>query len=244
MLSEKPWKPDAVLMLMLGWLVCISVGAAVSQLVETFALVPPARQKFASFCINAVVLQGSALTLVFFFLREHKVTWVEAFGLSSPGKPRTFLLALLVCAFAMPATWWINSLSAAALKTFQQAPVQQITVQTLQKTTSAESQSLFLIIAALLAPIGEEILFRGILYPAVKQLGRPRLAVWGVSLLFAAVHWNVMTFISLTLLAVALTWLYETTNNLLAPIAAHSLFNSANFLLIVNEPWLRRHFGG
>ncbi|MBI5775209.1 MAG: CPBP family intramembrane metalloprotease [Verrucomicrobia bacterium] len=244
MLSEKPWKPDAVLMLLMGLLVCMSVGASVSLLVESLALVPPARQKFASFCINAAVLQGSVLVMTFFFLREHKIGWAEAFGLSSPGKIRAFALAALVCAIALPATWWINSLSVAALKSFQQAPVQQITVQTLQKATSAESQGIFLLIAALLAPIGEEIIFRGILYPAVKQLGRPRLAVWGTALVFAVVHWNQMTFISLTLLAVALTWLYEKTNNLLAPIAAHSLFNSANFLIIVNEPWLRRHFGG
>lgn len=244
MLSEKPWKPDAVFMLLMGLLVCMSVGAAVSQIIEALALVPPARQKFISFVISAAVLQGSALTLVFFFLREHKTTWAEAFGFSSPGKIRACALAALLCAAALPVTWWINSLSAAALKSFQQAPVQQITVQTLQKTTSAESQGLFLLIAALLAPVGEEIIFRGILYPAVKQLGRPRLALWGTSLLFAVVHWNQMTFISLTLLAVALTWLYEKTNNLLAPIAAHSLFNSANFLVIVNEPLLRRYFGG
>jgi membrane protease YdiL (CAAX protease family) len=44
-----------------------------------------------------------------------------------------------------------------------------------------------------------------------------------------------MTFLPLVVLAVALTWLYEATNNLLAPILAHSLFNMANFFWLVIE---------
>ncbi len=36
-------------------------------------------------------------------------------------------------------------------------------------------------------------------------------------------------FVPLFALALALTWLYERTDNLLAPITAHALFNAANF---------------
>jgi membrane protease YdiL (CAAX protease family) len=87
--------------------------------------------------------------------------------------------------------------------------------------------------AVLLAPLAEEVLFRGILYPAIKQAGHPRLALWGTALLFAAVHLNVATFVPLTVLALVLTALYEWTNNLLAPIAAHVLFNAFNVVLLV-----------
>jgi membrane protease YdiL (CAAX protease family) len=89
----------------------------------------------------------------------------------------------------------------------------------------------------LLAPVAEEVLFRGILYPAIKQMGRPRLALWGTSLLFAAVHMNVVTFVPLAVLALVLTVLYERTNNLLAPITAHVLFNALNFgmLLVLQQ---------
>jgi membrane protease YdiL (CAAX protease family) len=38
-----------------------------------------------------------------------------------------------------------------------------------------------------------------------------------------------MTFVPLTILAVALTLLYEATDTLVAPIVTHSLFNAANF---------------
>ena len=87
------------------------------------------------------------------------------------------------------------------------------------------------VVAIVLAPISEEIIFRGILYPTVKRLGYPRLALWGVALLFAAIHASLPIFLPLFLLAVALTLLYEKTGNLLAPIAAHALFNALNFAM-------------
>jgi uncharacterized protein len=90
----------------------------------------------------------------------------------------------------------------------------------------------FGVLAILLAPVAEELLFRGILYPAIKQAGFPRVALWGTALLFAATHHNLPTFLPLALLAIALALLYEKTNNLLAPIAAHSLFNMMNFLVL------------
>jgi CAAX protease family protein len=83
-----------------------------------------------------------------------------------------------------------------------------------------------------LAPVAEEMLFRGILYPAVKQAGFPRLALWGTALLFAAVHQNLVTFVPLTVLALALAWLYERTDNLWAPITAHAMFNAMNFVIL------------
>ena len=36
----------------------------------------------------------------------------------------------------------------------------------------------------------------------------------------------------LFVLALVLTWLYEKTDSLLAPIAAHALFNAANLVLL------------
>ena len=80
--------------------------------------------------------------------------------------------------------------------------------------------------------MAEEFIFRGVLYPFVKQLGWPRLAWFGVSFLFALIHLDAATFVPLFVLALALTWLYEKTDNLLAPITAHGLFNAANLVLL------------
>jgi membrane protease YdiL (CAAX protease family) len=47
----------------------------------------------------------------------------------------------------------------------------------------------------------------------------------------------VVTFVPLVVLALVLTALYERTDNLLAPVAAHVLFNALNFaeLLVLQQ---------
>ena len=61
-----------------------------------------------------------------------------------------------------------------------------------------------------------------------------------LSLLFAAIHANLMTFIPLTFFALVLIALYEKTDNLLAPITAHCFFNSVNFSLFIFQSDLER----
>jgi membrane protease YdiL (CAAX protease family) len=113
-------------------------------------------------------------------------------------------------------------------------------VQVVRSAGTISQRVILGIILILIAPPAEELLFRGVLYPAIKQRGFPRLALWGSSLAFAAVHVNLATFLPLTLLALVLVWLYERTNNLLAAITTHSLFNALNFLLLQAQPWLEQ----
>ena len=74
------------------------------------------------------------------------------------------------------------------------------------------------------------MLFRGILYPTIKQAGFPKLSLWLTSLAFAAIHLNAVTFLPLLVLSLLLTFLYEKTNNLLAPITTHAVFNAVQFV--------------
>ena len=102
----------------------------------------------------------------------------------------------------------------------------------------------WLFTAVVLAPLAEELLFRGILYTLIKQHGRPRLALWGTSLLFGAIHFNLAALPSLCFLGLVFAWLYERTGNLLAPVTAHVLFNAVNFTAVVLDlpGWLEKVF--
>jgi membrane protease YdiL (CAAX protease family) len=111
----------------------------------------------------------------------------------------------------------------------------QAAIETLRTTHSPAQVLLVGITAILLAPVAEEVLFRGILYPSIKQAGFPQLALWGSAVIFAATHANLMTFVPLTFFAIAQCLLYERTANLAAPIAAHSLFNIINFVWVLSE---------
>ena len=99
-------------------------------------------------------------------------------------------------------------------------------------------------LAVATAPIVEESIYRGILYPAIERVSGARIAVILVTVLFAVPHvpqyWpNFAVIISITLLSVALTVLRARTGRLLPCIAVHFVFNGIQSVIIVAEPYLR-----
>jgi membrane protease YdiL (CAAX protease family) len=181
--------------------------------------------------VGGISFQGAALVLIGFFVREHGVDLDEAFGFRK-ARVRAVLLGLLVAFTFLPVGLFLQSACADLMTRLHIEPKQQQAVEVL-RTAHGWSYRLCLgIVAILLAPAAEETLFRGILYPAIKQAGFPRIAFVGTALLFAAIHLNLVTFVPLFVLALILTFLYEKTDNLLAPIATHAIFNTVNFTML------------
>jgi membrane protease YdiL (CAAX protease family) len=111
--------------------------------------------------------------------------------------------------------------------------VPQPTIKVLESTVGLGQRFCFGLAAIVLAPVAEEALFRGILYPFIKQSGHRWLALFGTSLAFGAVHANLVTFVPLSFFAVILVFVYEKTDKLLAPILTHALFNAVNFFAFI-----------
>ena len=86
--------------------------------------------------------------------------------------------------------------------------------------------------ATLIAPITEELLFRGYFYPVLKRVAGPVPAAIGISLLFGAVHNNAAGFPVLTVLALGITLAYEWSGSILVPMFMHACFNSAMLALM------------
>ncbi len=89
------------------------------------------------------------------------------------------------------------------------------------------------LLAVVLAPVFEEVLFRGIALPwMARRTGMPAAVVM-VSLVFAAVHGYLFQMIPLFIIATAFSLAYIRTGNLLVPIVMHSVFNGINTILLV-----------
>lgn len=239
MLSEKPWKGEAVLRLVLGLFVAFGIGGLAVEIVEKFGakLSSIDRQFIETVCLT-ISFQGLGLVLVAWFLREQQLSWSAAFGFRSSSPVRVILLGAIAGLLVLPIAWGLQELSVSISNIFDLDTTPQEIIKKLQSGKETPSHQAYLFfVAVLVAPVIEEILFRGIFYPTIKQLGFRRIAFWGTAALFAATHMNVQTFLPLFFFAVILTLLYEETDNLLTPIIAHSAFNAANFLLLVfKEP--------
>jgi membrane protease YdiL (CAAX protease family) len=213
---------------MTGVFLCLLVGTLVAMLTARSSgdKSPPTIHQVV---LSAIFLQGAAIALVWRFVREHGITWSEGFGFHNAPVSAGLLGAFAITVF-LPLGWVLQSFSFSLLKYLGVKATTQQAVEALHSVGQGNGLGLvaFAMVTVVIAPLGEELLFRGVLYPTIKRAGFPKLALWGSSILFAAIHLNLVIFLPLLLLALILVWLYEQTDNLIAPLAAHALFNAIN----------------
>ncbi len=237
MLSPKPWRIEAVIQLVAGVFVCLSVGVVTVGLLRQAGVAAfKSPDSFANILVATLSFQGAAWILIFFFLKLQNVDWRDAFGFRNTNLRKALLLAAGALALSLPVVLGLQHCSVLALEKIGWPPEDQRAVEVFAHAKSWWLRGYLAFFAAVLAPVAEEFIFRGVLFPFVKQLGWPRLAWLGVSFLFALIHLNAPTFVPLFVLALVFTWLYEKTGCLLAPIAAHSLFNTVNLVILFAQP--------
>ena len=99
---------------------------------------------------------------------------------------------------------------------------------------------LIFVVAAVIAPILEEVLFRGLLQTAIRsfltdlEYRQPAwLSIVMSSGLFAAAHPNAGHWPALFVLALCLGYAYEKSGSLFRPIFIHALFNGVSLLTVL-----------
>ena len=233
-LTHKPWNPESLLWLGCALMLALAPGAAVAGLFEDGSI--------AQMAANVTVLPVAILVGVTVWFQVNRrfyqtpISLAAAFGFNRRNTGRCLLLGLgtgfglvgIAMALALSTSLLIQALG-------DQAEPQKLVTLIAEEAAKPDQTGtlvFFVVMAAVVAPVVEEILFRGILYPAIKQIGYPRIAAIGTAILFALFHVNLLTFASLTAVALGLIALYEFTDNLLAPIVAHAVFNASNLTML------------
>lgn len=96
-------------------------------------------------------------------------------------------------------------------------------------------------VIALLAGVGEEALFRGVIQAGIEQyFGSPAWALAIASLLFGLAHLVTPTYAVLAgLIGAYFGWLLLATGNLLTPIVAHAAYDFAAILYLLRRERVR-----
>ena len=110
----------------------------------------------------------------------------------------------------------------------------QDVVEAMMRSSDPLLRGILLFTAIVVAPVTEEIIFRGYLYAVFKRFSDRFFAAIVTSLLFAAVHGNVPGTLPLFVLAILLTVSYELTGCLWVPIVVHATFNLISSLAILS----------
>ncbi|HAV63108.1 MAG TPA: hypothetical protein DCY13_12180 [Verrucomicrobiales bacterium] len=233
MLTFKPWKIESILQLLLGLFGGIAFAGILAQALGHAPA--PGQLDHGMMLVGAITVHGAGLLWLNWFFRDHELGWVSALGLRLRSIAGVLTAGALVGAVGFVVCSQLGVLMFRLLTDLEMAPESQSTVLALQQAVSLPWILMFGATSIVLAPIVEETLFRGILFPVIHQSGYPKIAWWGTSLFFAFSHANLQAMIPLTVLALMLTWLYVKTDSLVAPIIAHGTFNAINFILTLQQ---------
>ncbi len=128
----------------------------------------------------------------------------------------------------LPAVWLLSVLSAYLFARLQWPMEPQETLQWLTQPDFGLGRKFWLAGLALgVAPVAEEMFFRGVLLPSLARQGSPRRALVLTSLLFALCHQNAAAVLPLFGVAMACGLGYAGSGRLQTPILMHALFNAA-----------------
>lgn len=97
-------------------------------------------------------------------------------------------------------------------------------------------QLFYLLMAVIVAPLFEEILFRGMVFPYLVKRGGLAGGTVMVSLLFALMHFHLPSFVPLFLLSATLCLVYWRTGTLWVSIGMHAIFNGGSILALSLMP--------
>ena len=241
MLTFKPWKIESALQMLLGLFGGISFTGFLAYALGYRPV--PGQINHVMLIVGAVGFHGVGLLWLHWLVRDHEFTWRGVLGLDSRSLGWAAILGIAVGVMGFFGCNLLNGLVIEVLARFGRQPEAQSTVMALQSTPSPAWMIAFGVISIGLAPLVEEVIFRGLLFSILKQLGLPWLAWWGTAILFALSHANLQAFLPLMVLALALAWLYDRTDNLMASVLAHATFNGINFVMAIRFGALA-HGGG
>ncbi|GEM_PF-3511357 len=211
-----------------------------------FAMSGSSKVDSETFTITNSTLISSSITqlfmtavCVFAFVTAHKIPVIDAFfPRQEIALPKWLFVAIPIASIALILAIQ-GTLEQAGLffwleQTFN-APLNQTTIEWLQNNELSLATLILLIIqVCLIAPITEEIIFRGIFF---KQLENHFGLVIGClmsAVFFALIHAHLIAFVPLFLFAIILNLSFYYTKNLKIPIITHMIFNSMTIVYQLN----------
>ena len=159
-------------------------------------------------------------------------------GLRWPSWPWVFLIApagvvlMWVVFGGLQISGYVEWMESLGVETVQD------TVRLLQESKDPVILGLMAAAAVIVAPLCEEIVFRGYFYPVLKRFSGAWPAAICSAIVFGAAHGQLTALLPLFIFGLLLVFIYEKTGSIWAPIAVHLCFNSATVIIQIAA----RHF--
>jgi membrane protease YdiL (CAAX protease family) len=176
-----------------------------------------------------LVLTVLVLVVLAGFLELRRINVDKLAGFSRHSVVRSIFTGALLLLAAYP----LISASDGLMRLFSdEGSSRQNIVELFNGSRTISQRVMIIVLAVGIAPIAEEFVFRFFLYGVMRRyIGRFGGLIF-TSLLFAAVHAHVPSFVPLFVLAVCFTIAYEWSGSILVSMTMHSLFNSLSLIFL------------
>ena len=218
------------------WIVLLSVFSALI-IASIFSALDPSildgSTPGLSTYISMFVGQAFLIVPVLIFLNRKQLSIIESLRLNAISK-QVIIATILLSIGAMIIADEINILVDMVIP----APDSFLQLEALLTPENPISMFLLIITIVLLAPIGEELLFRGFLQKYLEiAWGDITKAILLSSLFFAAIHFNPYWLIQIYLLGVLLGYIAWQTQSVVSSIIFHVIINASSLIFtFLGEP--------
>ncbi len=184
--------------------------------------------------IKTLVFHGPAFIVILMIMKYRGLRWSNAFGALKQRFKYDFFSGIAFYIGGVPIIAGISLLSYIILFLLH-IPVipQDVALLFVSGAVPFWFKIYLIILAVIVAPIVEEMCFRGILLPVLLKYSNPVLAVGMVSVLFASIHFSLSAFLPLTGIAVIFALSYIYTGSLLTSIVMHAALNSVSIITLL-----------
>jgi membrane protease YdiL (CAAX protease family) len=97
------------------------------------------------------------------------------------------------------------------------------------------SGNILIVVTAVIAPLCEEVYFRGFLYPAFRKNFGVVIGIFLSSIVFAAAHLDLFSFFPIMIIGWILAFMYEKTKSIFPVIFLHSIYNLTLILILLGR---------
>lgn len=209
-----------------AWLLCgtqllVFMVAAVFRLGQW-----PSPDRYVAATLQTMLMDGVALLAVALLIGRRFRIAPRTLGLQAQAIAARVLVGLRTYVLWLPifvativvvmlvSRWW--SLS----------PEPQAVVVMLMQETRTRWLLVLMAMVAVIGPVAEEVVFRGVVYAAFRRRLGVRWGLVGSAALFAALHLDPIALGPIFLMGLLLGWLYERTGSLIPSMTVHFVHNS------------------
>jgi membrane protease YdiL (CAAX protease family) len=170
--------------------------------------------------------------LLFYLSQIRALEPARLFGLRRLGFRRVAAAAGAAMVVVLPVVLVVSHWSSGMLTEIWPDMEPQEAVDLFLNSDDPASRLILAVTAVVVAPLVEELIFRGFIYGVLKRFTDGIFAALATSALFAVAHFHLGSALPLMVLALGFTAAYERTGSLLVPMVMHAVFNTITLAVL------------